>query len=315
MFKYLRVSVTDRCNYRCIYCMPESGVCKQSHEQIMRYEEILNVIAAAVETGVEQVRITGGEPLVRAGIVDLISDAAAINGLADLSLTTNGALLPVFAGQLKKAGLKRVNISLDSLNPETFIRITRNGSLSEVVQGVDAARSAGLDPVKINVVLIPGINDNEVLDFADFAVAKGIWVRFIERMPFNLVDEKDIAKNEYISEEDVIGQIQKKYQLELVESNSFGPARNFRITGSNAGVGFISSRSQPFCSQCRRLRLTSNGTLLPCLDSATGVQLKGMSKEDVKNVIDRLDKEKASWEKRNACFVSPFHNSLSKIGG
>lgn len=315
MFKYLRVSVTDRCNYRCVYCMPESGICKQSHEQILRYEEILNVITAAVETGVEQVRITGGEPLVRSGIVDFIAETARIKDLKDLSLTTNGALLPTFAEPLKKAGLHRVNISLDSLNPETFLRITRNGCLADVIKGVDAAVQAGLTPVKVNVVLIPGINDDEVLDFADFAVAKGSWVRFIERMPFNLEDGADSGRGAYISEDDVISRIQKKYELEPVESHSFGPARNFLIKGTASGIGFISSRSQPFCQSCRRLRLTSGGMLLPCLDSSTGKQLKGLSKEEIKSVIYKLDKEKASWEKRNACFASPFHNSLSKIGG
>lgn len=315
MFKYLRVSVTDRCNYRCIYCMPENGICKQAHEKIMRYEEIMQVVEAAVESGVEQVRITGGEPLVRAGIVDFIGQIALIPGLKDLSLTTNGALLGQFARELKAAGLHRVNVSLDSLNPDTFQKITRNGSLPDVIKGIEAALASGLKPVKINIVLIPGVNEDEVVDFAEFAVKKGIWIRFIERMPFNPENGDKKHEGSYISEESVIERIKSRFELFPVESTSFGPANNFIIGDSEAGVGFISSRSNPFCSSCRRLRLTSDGILLPCLDSSTGISVKGLKKEELLNAIEKLSLEKAQWGKRNACFVSPFHKSLSKIGG
>ncbi|HNS09512.1 MAG TPA: GTP 3',8-cyclase MoaA [Candidatus Ozemobacteraceae bacterium] len=313
MFKYLRVSVTDRCNYRCVYCMPEDGICKETHDTIMRYEEMLPVIRAAVETGVEQVRVTGGEPLVRAGIVDFVGELAKISGLKDLTLTTNGALLDRFAEPLKKAGLKRVNISVDSLDPENFIRITRNGNLSDVLRGIDAAVTAGLGPVKINTVLIPKINDHEILAFADFAVKKGLSVRFIERMPFNADPAGEPTA--FISEETVLAAIKARYQLEPYEEPSFGPAHNYRIVGTEGRVGFISSRTAPFCHLCQRLRLTSGGYLLPCLDSQYGVNIRGMNSEEVKAVIARLFSEKASWRKNRACFAATFDNSLSKIGG
>lgn len=313
MFKYLRVSVTDRCNYRCVYCMPKDGVCKQSHADIMRYEEILAVIKAAVEVGVEQVRITGGEPLVRSGIVEFISDVAQIKGLNDLTLTTNGALLTRFAVPLKNAGLNRVNVSLDSLNPETFAEITRGGDLTEVIAGIDAAIAAGLHPVKLNTVLIPGINSNEIMDFVDFAVARQISVRFIERMPFNY--EESQSAEHFISQDQVVAVISQKYQLEKLADESLGPSSNYLIAGSKAGVGFISSRSHPFCERCARLRLTSNGYLLPCLDSKVGLNVRGLAIDKVKETIEQLFSEKSSWQKQHACYASTFESSLSKIGG
>ncbi|PKL43322.1 MAG: GTP 3',8-cyclase MoaA [Candidatus Riflebacteria bacterium HGW-Riflebacteria-2] len=313
MFKYLRVSVTDRCNYRCVYCMPAEGVCKQSHAQIMRYEEILTVIKTAVESGVEQVRISGGEPLVRGGIVDFIGEVAKIPGLNDLTLTTNGALLTRYAAELKRAGLNRVNISLDSLNPETFRKITRVGNLEDVIAGIDAAIAAGLKPVKLNTVLIPGINADEILRFIDFVVARAISVRFIERMPFKAVELP--PDDQFISEELVVASISQKYQLEKVADGSFGPSSDYHIVGSQAGVGFISSRSHPFCQRCTRLRLTSNGYLLPCLDSEVGVNIRGMTPDKIRETIVRLAEEKFAWHKQNACYASTFESSLSKIGG
>ncbi|HAE40069.1 MAG TPA: GTP 3',8-cyclase MoaA [Candidatus Riflebacteria bacterium] len=312
MFKYLRVSVTDRCNYRCVYCMPEDGVCKQSHDQIMRYEEILSVIRSAVESGIEQVRITGGEPLVRNGIVEFIADVAKIPGLNDLTLTTNGALLTRYAPALKKAGLSRVNISLDSLNPKVFAEITRVGSLDEVIAGIDAAIAAGLNPVKLNTVLIPGTNDGEIMDFVDFAIARKISVRFIERMPFNA---EELKADQYISEDQVLAVISQKYQLEKNTDESLGPSSDYRVVGGGAGVGFISSRSHPFCQRCTRLRLTSSGYLLPCLDSKVGVKVRGLTPDQVKETIEQLFNEKSSWQKQHACYASTFESSLSKIGG
>ena len=293
--------------------MPEDGICKETHDSIMRYEEMLPVIRAAVETGVEQVRVTGGEPLVRAGIVDFVGELAKINGLKDLTLTTNGALLDRFAEPLKKAGLKRVNISVDSLDPENFIRITRNGSLSDVLRGIAAAFAAALGPVKINTVLIPKINEHEILNFVDFAVKKSLSVRFIERMPFNA--DTAVEPLAFISEEAVLETIKSRYQLEPYEEPSFGPAHNYRIVGTEGRIGFISSRTAPFCHLCQRLRLTSGGYLLPCLDSQYGVNIRGMNSEEVKAVIARLFSEKASWHKNRACFAATFDNSLSKIGG
>jgi cyclic pyranopterin phosphate synthase len=294
--------------------MPAEGISKQSHAEIMRYEEIVTVVKAAVATGVEQIRITGGEPLVRSGIVDFVGEIASIKGLKDLSLTTNGALLGELAVALKKAGLQRVNISVDSLDRETFRQITRNGSLDEVIAGIDAAIAAGLTPIKINTVLIPGVNDHEILAFADFAVKKGISVRFIERMPFNDKTGRS-DENTFISQEKVMQAIQSAYRLEPVVEHSFGPAKTFAVAGTDAKIGFISSRTEPFCTDCRRLRLTSAGILLPCLDSDNGKAVKGLEFAAIVDIIEKLYQEKKSWRKKHACYLKTFHNSLAKIGG
>ncbi len=312
MFKYLRLSITDRCNFRCIYCMPEEGICKQPHSEILRFEEILPIVEAAVATGVEQVRITGGEPLVRRGVVDFVKQLSEIAGLKDLCLTTNGANLAEFALPLKKAGLVRVNVSLDSLNPKTFREITRTGDLNRVLDGVYAAITAELMPVKINVVIIPGINDLEINDFARFARDNPVEVRFIEKMPFAEASVDD----EFVSEEQVLATIRKEFNLETsLVHDSHGPAHSFMVTGGKGKIGFVSPRTRPFCQSCRRLRLTANGFLLPCLDSTTGVKVRGMEKSAIEKVIEELYHKKVSWRKNQACFKTPFDSSLAKIGG
>lgn len=313
MFNYLRVSVTDRCNFRCIYCMPEEGIEQQSHDGILRYEEMLVIIRAAVDTGVEQIRLTGGEPLVRKGIVDFVAEIAQLKKIKDLTMTTNAAFLGRFAQPLKDAGLHRVNISVDSLDSAVFKNITRTGELSEVLKGIDAAIDVGLTPVKINLVLIPGVNDHEIVDFADLAVNKGLSVRFIERMPFNKsADDEEIT---FISQDQVVEKLSSKYELIPANKNSYGPSSTFLIKGTKGKIGFISSRTHPFCHLCRRLRLTANGYLLPCLDSDTGVSVRNRSADEIKQIIADLYKEKSSWNKQQACYGSTFDSSLSKIGG
>lgn len=311
MFKYLRLSITDRCNYRCIYCMPEAGVCKQSHDEILRFEEMLPVVKAAVETGVEQVRITGGEPLVRRGLEAFVAELAAIPGLNDLCLTTNAANLAPIAKGLKAAGLRRVNISLDSLNQDNFRKITRVGNLDQVLAGIEAAIAAGLQPVKINVVIIPGINDCEINDFARFAFDNPVHVRFIERMPFADGDGSD-----YFSESEVLAKIRQRFELaKATEDETHGPAHVFRVVGGKGFIGFVSPRTRPFCQSCRRLRLTANGFLLPCLDSNMGVYVRGLGEDEIRKIIGELYEQKLSWRKSSACFASTFDSSLSKIGG
>lgn len=313
MFNYLRVSVTDRCNFRCVYCMPEEGIAQKSHDGILRYEEMLLIIRTAVETGVEQIRITGGEPLVRKGIIDFVGEIAKLEGVKDLTMTTNGTLLTKFAQPLKDAGLHRVNISVDSLDPQIFKNITRKGNLSDVLKGIDAAIDVGLTPVKINLVLMPGVNDHEIMDFADLAVNKKLSVRFIERMPFNKsTQEEEIT---FISQEEVVATISSKYELVPAAKNSYGPSSAFSIKGTKGKIGFISSRTHPFCYLCRRLRLTATGYLLPCLDSDTGVNIRYLSADEIKHIIADLYKEKKSWHKKKACYRSTFDSSLSKIGG
>jgi cyclic pyranopterin phosphate synthase len=295
--------------------MPEEGICKQSHADILRFEEMLVVAAAAIDCGVEQIRITGGEPLVRKGVVGFIKDLAGIKGLKDLCLTTNASRLQELAPQLKAAGLRRVNISLDSLDPQNFKKITRNGNLEEVLNGIQAALENDLRPVKLNVVLIPGVNDHEIEDFVNFARKKPVTVRFIERMPFTSGVAND-SNEAYVSEAAVLEKLKKLCNLtNVADPDTFGPAKSFSIENGAGKIGFISPRTRPFCEVCRRLRLTADGFLLPCLDSSYGVQIRNKSHEEVATVIKQLYDEKASWSKNRACFGGSFASSLAKIGG
>lgn len=292
--------------------MPEEGICKQEHAQILRFEEMLRVVKVAVALGVEQVRITGGEPLVRKGLVDFVSQLANISGIKDLCLTTNAAKLDQMALPLKQAGLARVNVSLDSLNEATFRKITRVGELKTVFRGIHAAIEAGLNPVKINVVIIPGINDSEICDFGRFAFENPVEVRFIERMPF-AAGGKD---NAYIAEDEILARLKANFKLTAADdSASHGPAHNYQIVGGKGQIGFISSRTRPFCHLCRRLRLTANGILLPCLDSEFGVPIRGLAEIEIEKIIVDLYEKKNAWRKKQACFQTTFDSSLAKIGG
>ena len=274
---YLRVSVTDRCNLRCVYCMPPEGIVRQSHTSILRYEEIARVVRAAAVEGVREVRITGGEPLVRLGLPDLIAQLAAIPGIEDISLTTNALLLEKYATDLKSAGLHRVNISLDTLQPEKFARITRGGSLGAALKGILAAEDAGLTPIKINVVAMRGVNDDEFLSLAQLAFKHPWHVRFIEIMPVNnqsLWGEGFPAPAEtYISIAEIHARLTDLGLEPIPVQNSSGPAREFTFPGARGRLGFISPLSDHFCQECNRLRLTADGHLRPCLLSDVEVPI------------------------------------------
>ena len=273
---YLRISITDRCNLRCVYCMPKEGVSVIGHNDILKYEEIFRVINIAVQTGIEKVRVTGGEPLVRKGVVDFLASLKQIDGLKDITLTTNGILLENFAEGLFNAGIRRINISLDSLNPEKYASITRGGNLKAVLGGIDKAEKTGFSPIKINVVVIKGVNENEVLDFAKFAIEKPYQVRFIELMP---VGEAGADNNDkYVSNDFVMEKIEKYHILESVSgpvNKTDGPARIYSIKGGRGEIGFISAVSHHFCESCNRLRLTADGYLRACLLSDEEIDLKG----------------------------------------
>ncbi len=267
---YLRVSVTDRCNLRCVYCMPPEGVERKTHDEIMRFEEIMQVVQVAAEHGVRKVRLTGGEPLVRAGLPHLIEMIAKTPGIEDISLTTNGLLLERMAVALKKAGLTRINVSLDTLQPEKFARITRGGSLETVLRGLELAERLGMTPVKINAVAMRGINDDEIVDMARLSITRGWHVRFIELMPVSNQQPWGPGfpspMDAYLS----ISEIKKLLEplgLALVEGHSHdGPASEYRLEGAGEGrVGFISPLSEHFCQTCNRLRLTADGVFRPCL--------------------------------------------------
>lgn len=269
---YLRISVTDRCNFRCVYCMPPEGLVWQPHSAIMSYEEIAELVRVAAAQGVKRVRLTGGEPLVRADLPLLIRMLADIPGIEDLSLTTNATLLERYAVELAQAGLNRVNISLDTLNAEKFAQITRGGSLERVIRGIDAAERAGLLPIKINAVAMRGINDDEFFDLARLTTDHPWHLRFIELMP--LGNQKPWGP-EFPSPQQAFISIQEIFDLlsplGLVPEDGLagsGPAIEYRLAGGIGKIGFISPLSEhTFCQRCNRLRLTADGYLRPCLMS------------------------------------------------
>jgi cyclic pyranopterin phosphate synthase len=287
---YLRISVTDRCDLRCVYCMPADGIRLMSHSDLLSYEEIYTIARAAAELGINKVRLTGGEPLVRFGLPQLVRMLARIDGIDDISLTTNGTLLAGYAAELKEAGLRRVNVSLDTLRPEKFGSITRRGMLSDVLEGIEAAKSVGLNPVKINMVVISGINDEEVLDFAAKTIDDGWHVRFIECMP---VTGGGTATPQFISVNDMMKRLELLGQLEpCLPSVGNGPAKYFRFPEAAGTVGFITPVSEHFCFNCNRLRLTSDGKLRPCLLAEDEVDLKqplrsGISSTGLKQLIEK----------------------------
>ncbi len=287
---YLRISVTDRCNLRCIYCMPPGGVSLMSHDDILSYEEIYTVAQAATELGINKVRITGGEPLVRLGLPRLVEMLAKIKAIDDISLTTNGVFLSRYAAELKQAGLQRINVSLDTLKPDRFELITRSeSSLSQVLEGIETARAAGLEPVKLNMVVMAGINDDELLDFAAKTIAEEWHVRFIELMPLN---GDDAPAPRFISASEMRKRLEKLGKLEpCLPSIGNGPAKYFRFPRAKGSIGFITPVSEHFCFNCNRLRLTADGKLRPCLLSDYEIDLKaplrsGMSLAGLKQLIE-----------------------------
>jgi len=285
---YLRISVTDRCNLRCVYCMPAEGVALLSHREILTYEEIYAVVRAAAELGINKVRLTGGEPLVRMGLAELVHLIAGLETIKDISLTTNGTRLARYAGELKEAGLQRVNVSLDTLRPERFREITRRGELADTLAGIEAAKKAGLDPVKINVVTMAGVNDDEIVDFAKKTVNDGWHVRFIELMP--QPGDAPLGAR-FISVNDMRQLIETLGKLEPYRvSVGNGPAKYFRLPDASGTIGFITPVTEHFCYQCNRLRLTADGKLQPCLLSDDQVDLmdalrRGASAEELKEFI------------------------------
>jgi cyclic pyranopterin phosphate synthase len=273
---YLRLSVTDRCNLRCTYCMPESGIRLLPHDQILDFDEIEGILAAvAAPLGLRGVRVTGGEPLVRVGIVGLVARLARLGGVEDLSMTTNALLLPRFAADLRAAGLGRVNISLDTLRPERYRQICRGGDVGQVFAGIRAAEEAGLSPVKINMVVIPGLNDDEVEDMARLTIDAPRHVRFIEFMPVgNAALQRE---RRFIPSAELRERIRARFGLEEspVPPLGRGPARYWRIPGAAGTVGFISPLSQHFCAGCNRIRLTADGWVRTCLlTDRIGVDVK-----------------------------------------
>lgn len=269
IINYLRLSVTDRCNLRCIYCMPVQGVPLVPRHEILTFQEIELLCRLLVDMGIEKIRVTGGEPLIRKGILSLLKKLREISGIKELCLTTNGVLLAEVAEQLKKVGVDRINVSLDSLDNKRFKEITSYPYLDKVLQGVLAAMKAGFTPLKINMVVMKGINQHEILDFVELAKEEPINVRFIEYMPFG--DTR--REGTFVPAKAVIETIKQRYQPEPMGETP-APARDYRIKGFKGWVSLISPVSEPFCKRCNRLRITAKGDLRLCLLQAEVVDLK-----------------------------------------
>jgi len=270
---YLRISIIDRCNLRCIYCMPKEGIKNLlPHDEILSYEEILKIVNIAVDLGINKIRITGGEPLLRKDIVSFIEKLSKIEGIRDIGMTTNGVLLKKYAKALLDAGLKRVNISLDSLNEKKFREITRVGLLKDVLEGIEEAYLAGLNPIKINFVVMRGINDNEIEDFARWSMEVPYQIRFIEFMP---VGPNAWEKDLFLATKEIKKKIERNVgELMPVQMKKSGPAEYFMIQGAKGLLGFISPITTHICVRCNRLRLTAEGKLRPCLFSDKEVDVK-----------------------------------------
>lgn len=261
---YLRISVTDKCNLRCVYCMPESGLPWLRREEILSYEEIAEIVRAGAAAGVRSVRLTGGEPLVRRDLSRLVAALAAIPGIEDIALSTNGLLLAEQIPQLAAAGLKRVNVSLDTLRADRFEEIARRPGLDLVLRGLDAAIAMGLGPVKLNCVVMRGRNDDELADFAALTRERAVFVRFIEVMPVH--ENLELARDAYVPSDEVLERIAQSHGLEPVPGpGGNGPARYFAFPGALGAVGVISPLSHDYCDRCNRVRLTADGRLRLCL--------------------------------------------------
>ncbi|MGE6454681.1 GTP 3',8-cyclase MoaA [Shewanella baltica] len=274
--EYLRLSVTDRCDFRCVYCMTEDP-CFLPKDHVLHLEELAWIAQAFTELGVTKIRLTGGEPLVRTDCDQLVSLLGKLPRLTDLSMTTNGSRLTKFAKPMFAAGLKRLNISLDTLNPTLFTQLTRNGKLDRVIDGIDAAIAAGFERIKINAVILKQQNDNEVIDLVDFCRDRRLDIAFIEEMPLGEMDERKRAR--HCSSDEVKAIIESRYPLQLSSKRTGGPARYYTMADSPIHIGFISPHSHNFCHECNRVRVTVEGQLLLCLGNEHAVDLKSIVRE------------------------------------
>jgi GTP 3',8-cyclase len=312
----LRVAVTDRCNFRCTYCMPEEGMAWVEREEILTFEEIERIARICVERyGLKSIRLTGGEPTVRAHLPRLIARLSALG--IDLSMTTNGATLGLLAKDLKAAGLQRLNVSLDSLQQERFTQLTRRDRLQNVTEGIEAAVEAGISPVKVNVVVMRGINEDEVVDFATFGRERGVVVRFIEFMPLD-ADEQWSAERVVPSAE-ILALVNEVYPVEPLQRGS-APASLYSYRDGAGQFGLISSVSEPFCDTCDRVRLTSEGQFRNCLFSLEETDLKGLLRGDAHDdaIAAAIEASVAAkWAGHaigSSLFIRP-RRSMSQIGG
>jgi cyclic pyranopterin phosphate synthase len=318
---YLRLSVTDHCNLRCVYCVPDSFTPVTGSGKIMRDDEIVKLVSWFSELGISKIRITGGEPLVRPGISGLIQRLSRLDGISDVSLSTNGVLLSRLAEPLREAGLRRVNISLDTLIPERYGEITRNGRLVDVLGGIDTVLGMGFSPVKINVVVARGLNDDEIEDFAGLTESMPVHVRFIELMPMG--DSGFFSADRWMPLQEMMERIPHLMPMAVRDwPRGHGPARYYTLPGGIGSIGFISALSRRFCASCNRVRLSSRGLLYPCLDSFEGTDMmtpiRGEASEDeIKGLILRTIEGKPEGHKMQGRVheLSTRSPLMCRIGG
>ena len=307
---YLRISVTDKCNLRCRYCMPEDGVCKKDHNDMLTEDEIITAVEAAAALGITKLRITGGEPLVKKNIVSICRRAAAVEGIEEVCLTTNGVFLPELAKPLKEAGVKRLNLSLDTLDPGKYAYITRVGKLDTFLESLHAALEAGFEKVKINVVLIGGFNDDEIRPLAELTMQYSVDVRFIELMP--MYDSGDFDEKAFIPYTRVLDALPEAVPVQP----DGGVAKLYRLPGAKGNIGLISPVSAHFCGECNRIRLTADGKLKPCLHSADEYSLKGLDFQGMKEVLEKAIWCKPAWHgDLDALHRSQAGRNMNQIGG
>ncbi len=315
---YLRVSITDLCNFRCLYCRPPEGVPLISHQDILRYEEILQIVQVAAQLGIRKIRVTGGEPLVRRGVVNFIGNLTAIESIQDVGLTTNGAFLASMANDLKEAGLKRINISLDSLRRDVFASITGKDMLDTVMEGIKKALECGFDPVKINVVLLKGINEPDIAEFARITLSSPVDVRFIERMPFGGEHAPSNSPDSF-SAFKALDMIRSEVGELFPEDRGAmdGPATMFSLAGAMGRIGVIDPVTGHFCGTCNRLRLTARGALRPCLLSSNEIDLKSVLRSggDKSAIAEIIRGAVHSKPVGRALRLSALADGMNSIGG
>ena len=305
---YLRLSITDLCNYRCIYCMDSDEIKKREHNEILSIEELIDIGRVACQCGVNKIRITGGEPLVRKGVLKLCEGLKAMDGLDELAITTNGVMLSQMARDLRHAGVDRLNISLDTLKEDRFREITRVGNLNDVINGIEDATKAGFDNIKINVVLMAGINDDEIEDFVNITRDNPVGVRFIELMPIGPC--KKMHAKRFISTDEVIKRVP-----ELSAINQDGVSTVYKINGAIGTVGLISPISNCFCESCNRLRVTADGRLLPCLHSNLEYNVRGLSDSELIDTFQMAISQKPGSHHIAEDYTSDNSDYMNNIGG
>ena len=307
---YLRISVTELCNLRCRYCMPEEGVCKKSHAEMLTEDEIIRAVEAAASLGITKLRITGGEPLIKKNIVSICRRASKVPGINEVCLTTNGILLPELARPLREAGVSRLNLSLDTLNPEKYAYITRTGDIDTFWKGFHAAMEAGFDKIKLNAVLIGGFNDDEIVSLAELTRKYPVDMRFIEMMP--MCDGAEFGPEAYIPFTRVLEALPEAQPSE----KDGGVAKLYRLRGALGNIGLISPVSAHFCGECNRIRLTADGKVKPCLHASAEYPLKGLDFDGMRAQLEKAIRGKPQWHgDLDAAHHSQAGRNMNQIGG